>query len=59
MQYVSVYLHYPGCLGISDSNELLSDDWQHFYVDAIELVKAAPGTRLSQTAEERPHHLNT
>lgn len=57
--YVRVYVHYPGCLGVSDSNELLSDDWQHLDVDAIELVKAAPGTRLSQTAKECPHHLST
>lgn len=56
---VCLCVQYPGCLCVSDSDELLSDDWQNLDVDAIEFVKAAPVTRLSQTAEERPHHLNT
>lgn len=49
---------YLGRLGVSDGDELLSDDGQHLDVDAIELIEAAPGTWLSQAAEERPHHLN-
>lgn len=35
---------YLGRLGVSDGDELLSDDGQHLDVDAIELIEAAPGT---------------
>lgn len=51
---VRVYL---GGLGVSYGDELLSDHRQHLDVDAVELVKTAPGARLSQSAEEAAHHL--
>lgn len=51
---VCVYL---SGLCITYGDELLSDHRQHLNVDAVELVKAAPGARLSQSAEEAAHHL--
>lgn len=48
---------YLGSLSVADGDELLGDDRQHLDVDAVELVKAAPRPRLSQTTEEPPHHL--
>lgn len=51
---VRVYL---GGLGVTYGDKLLSDDRQHLDVDAVELVEAAPGAGLSQSAEEAAHHL--
>ena len=48
---------YSGDLGVPDREQLLSDDRQHFNVDPVELVEAAPGTRLSKSGEETTHHL--
>jgi hypothetical protein len=50
---------YLGCHGVYDGDELLCDDRQHLDVDSVELVKAAPSSRLSQTGEESTHHLQT
>ena len=35
-----------------NGHELLSNHTQHFYADAIELIKASPSTTLSQTCSE-------
>lgn len=51
---VCVYL---GGLSVTYGDELLSDHRQHLNVDSVELVKTAPGARLSQSAEEAAHHL--
>ena len=34
---------YLGHLGVPDGDELLGDDRQHLDVNAVELIKAAPG----------------
>ena len=44
-------------LGPSDGDELLGDHGQHLDVDPVELIKTAPGARLSQPREEPTHHL--
>lgn len=46
-----------GGLSVPYGDELLGDHRQHLDVDTVELVKAAPGARLSQSAEEAAHHL--
>jgi len=49
----------PVGLGVANGYELLRNDRQHLNVNAVELVKAAPRSRLSQTREEPSHHLHT
>lgn len=46
-----------GLFGLHDGEELLCNDRQHLNVDAIELIKAAPSSGLSQPREETTHHL--
>ena len=46
-----------GLLGLHDGEQLLCDDREHFNVDAVKLVEAAPRPRLGQSGEEPAHHL--
>lgn len=46
-------LAYPE--GVLDAEELLSHHTQHLNVDAVELIKAGPGARLSQAGKELAH----
>ena len=46
-------------LGFHDGQQLLSNDREHFNVDAVELIEAAPRPRLGQPREETAHHLCT
>ena len=43
--------------GISNSQQLLSNDGKNLDVDAVEFVETRPSTGLSQTREETTHHL--
>ena len=47
-----------GGFRVADGDNLLSDDRQHFDVDSIELVEAAPAAGLRQPGEEATHHLH-
>ena len=40
-----------------DAEDLLSNDWQHFDVDAVEFIKAAPKAGLRVTGKQFPHRL--
>lgn len=42
---------------VADDVDLGGDDGQHGGVDAVELVKAAPGSTLRQTGEDLPNRL--
>ena len=48
---------YPGKFRVSDGQQLLSNDRENLDVNTIELVKTAPGTRLSKAREKSAHHL--
>ena len=50
---------YLGCLSISYGQHLLSNNRKHFNINAIELIEAAPSSRLGKTREETTHHLDT
>ena len=47
---VAVYLE-----GILNGEQLLSHNTEHFNVNAVELVKAGPGSRLGQASKEFTH----
>ena len=63
MMYAEEYAHIHVCkgdlglLGLHDGQQLLSDDREHFNIDAVELIEAAPRPRLGQSREEATHHL--
>lgn len=40
------------CLGSDDGQHLLSNHAQHLQLNAVELIKAGPGTRAGKTFEE-------
>lgn len=42
---------------VANGLDLGGDDGQHGGVDAVELIKAAPGSTLSQTGEDLPYSL--
>ena len=41
--------------GVLDAEKLLSHHTQHLNVNAVELIKAGPGARLSQAGKELAH----
>ena len=43
--------------GVPDGLDLGGDDGQHWDVDAVELIKAAPGATLGQTREDLTYSL--
>lgn len=45
-----------GDLSVSDRDELLRDDRQHFDVDTVELVEATPSPGRREAGEETAHH---
>lgn len=50
----------PGCppvFGWLNALQLLGHYWQHLHINPIELIKAAPHTRLAETGKELTHHL--
>lgn len=51
--YMGCRMAYPE--GILDAEELLSHHTQHLNVNAVKLVKAGPGARLSQASKELAH----
>ena len=44
--------------GILDSLDLSGDHREHGDINSVELVKAAPGTTLTQPRKQLPHSLN-
>ena len=42
---------------LSQNQELLSNDRQHFDIDTIELIQTDPRSTLSQATKQFPHHL--
>ena len=44
---------------VADCLDLGGDDRQHRGIDAVELIKAAPGTTLGQARQYLPHSLDT
>jgi hypothetical protein len=47
-QRTSIKVDYFGCFGISDGDQLLSNDTQYFDIDSIEFIKTRPSTLKRQ-----------